>query len=147
VTAKPIPDFDNVQGQSPDIRCGGWVHSNQHHTSVLHPLAPLERNLPEVAIERKKDSVFDFRAFQNTFVRALAEILPGPHDVMASAPKTFNYVAREILVCQKTHLCGQGPGSELVREVTRIGEAGQQIIARQSRIVGQEFAFRNACRQ
>jgi hypothetical protein len=57
----------------------------------------------------------------------------------------FDNAAGKILIREKSHLCGEGIGTEFVREVTGVGETGEEIFARQTRVAGEQVALGLSC--
>jgi len=121
------------------------VYADENDAAVSHPFRPLQCDLPEITVEREEDSAFGLGPFQNLFVAGTGVVVAHPQDVVTGITERFDNAAGKILICEKSHLCGEGIGPEFVREVTGVGETGEEIFARQTWIAGEQVALGLSC--
>lgn len=78
--------------------CG--MDSKNDNTRPFQWGTTLQRNLPEVIVERKNDARLRFGDFQQTTISPARVLCPGPTNVMAGLSKLLNKRPGKILVCQ-----------------------------------------------
>ncbi len=101
----------------------------------------MEHELPEVFVERHDYPAIRFGALEQRATFQARTIGPRPKNVVTSPAKKLDGRARKILIRQNSHSGKDRVGFVLVCEVTRIGEAREDVLSGQPRIVRENLAF------
>lgn len=81
------------------------MHANQNDTTSPHPFLPLNRDLPEILVQREQDAAPGFGPLKNVFVAGAWKIPARPQNIMVGKTHVFDNPAREILIRENLHLC------------------------------------------
>jgi len=138
---KPNKTFDVIRRRR--------MHADRDNAAPAHPRPSLQRDLPEIAVKREKNSALGFCPLQNRLVARARKIIACPQDLVAGMPQIFDNPARKILICEKLHshriyadnLCRQGIRAEFVGQMTGIRQASKQIFPLQTWVARENVAL------
>jgi hypothetical protein len=110
----------------------------------MHGSSTLNGNLPEVLVERQHDARFGLRQIQQDDVSCSGEVRADPNYVVAPGSKHLYNRLRKVLAGEKAHLRWKGVSLVFVGEIAGIGQTGEDIFSRQTRVVSKDFVLRLA---
>ena len=102
------------------------MEPKQYHAGSFESLPPLCSDLQEILVKSEHDPALCFCTIEKVVVFGAWKVPAHPDDVVSRDAKIIDERFREILIREKTHLLGRDRIiSELVRQVTRVGQAGE----------------------
>ena len=107
----------------------------QDNAALLERRPALDGNLPKVLIQSQHDARFGFGEIQKGGILSAGAIGSGPKHIVAIGAKHLDNRLREALVGEEAHLRRNRIGLVFVGQVAGVRQAGENILARQARIV------------
>ena len=96
------------------------MSSEQNDTGLRQWAAALNRNLPEVLVERQHDACFGLREIQQGDVTCSGEIRAGPQNVVATGSKRIYNRLRKVLIGEEENLGWNRERLVLVGEIAGV---------------------------
>ena len=97
------------------------MNAEEDHAGILKGSAALNRELPEVFVQREDDPRLGFREIQEERIACAGVAGPGPNEIVAIRAKSIHMRAGGILISEQPHLCGDRISPVFVSEKARIG--------------------------
>ena len=92
----------STSGGEPLGNCG--MDSEQKDPGLCHWASALNRNLPEVFVERDHDASFGLREIQQVDIACSSEIRAYPQNVVTAGSKCLYDRLRKVLIGEEAHL-------------------------------------------
>lgn len=126
---------------------GRGMNSEQNDPGSFQGAPTLNGDLPEVLVERQDDARFGLRPIQQRDVACSGKIHAGPQNVVAIGPKRIYDRLRKVLIGEEAHLRWKRERLVFAGEIAGVRQAGEDVLSRQARVVGEDVALRLAGRQ
>ena len=84
------------------------MDTKQNHAAPLERLAALDRNLPEIFVERQQHPSICFSDIEQSAVSSAGSVGPHPEYVVARQSQCLHSRQREVLIREKMHQTGRG---------------------------------------
>lgn len=122
------------------------MNSKPDDAGLFERRPALNGNLPEVLIQSQQNSGFRFGELKKFGVLPSSAMGPSPIHVVAVSPKHLDGRLWEIFIGKDSHLSRRKSGRNwiglvFVSQVAGVRKAGENVVARQPRIVGQQILF------
>jgi hypothetical protein len=117
------------------------MNPKQHHAGSFEGNPALNGYLPEVLVQRQHDAGFGFGDLQKDSVLQSGAFGSGPKHIMTLGAKRLYDWPREVLVSEEAHLRWDRIGLVFVGQIAGVRQAGENVFARQARVVRQEILF------
>lgn len=130
---------EHIDRQSSNVRSTGRFDAKQHDAAIGRQSLS-KRQLAEVLVERDQDARLRDGERQHLWIRCTGSDVAHPGHVMAGVAERLDRGTREVLVREESHRSGPN-GKHLFRfeSVMGVGEARQNVVARQMRVTGKDF--------
>lgn len=138
-------DEGTYKRRQPLGRCR--MNSEQNNPGLFQWTSTLNGDLPKVLVKRQHDSGFGFRQIQQDNVPCSRVIRASPQDVVALGSKRVNNRLRKVLAGEDAPLRRNWECLVFVGQITRIRQTSEDVLSRQTRVVGENVILRLSRRQ
>jgi hypothetical protein len=130
-----------------DILRNSRMNSKKDAPRLFEGNPALNGDLPKILVQRHDDPRFAFGELKKVRILPAVALDSRPNDIVTFCAQDVDHSLRKVLVGEKPHLGWSRIALVFVGQVARIGQIGEDVISRETRIACQKLTLRLAGRE